>query len=251
MVDVTQTAPIGTALPSGASGHGGTKDRQGSRGKARPNWKSAVDVAQVMGIPENELTPKVQAALDAIITEYERLRDELDHSVAHAAYLQDLADAHPFLPVINRRALLREVTRVASRAEKTETTHTFIYIHIPVIEDIRIRHGHAAAETALIQAAVCLSHTLRASDIIGSLGGGDFGIVLTLARREVAQAKVPHLIDAVREQGFTWRDENITLDVAVGMHQFEPGQGVEAIMDAADRDLIEGNLIQSPMPVVE
>lgn len=246
MVDVTQTAPIGTVLPSGATGHGGTHDRHESKGQARPQWKNAGDVAQVMGIPEDEMTPKVQAALDAIITEYDRQRGELDHSIAHAAYLQELADAHPFLPVINRRALFREATRMAARAEKTQTTHTFVYIHIPIIEDIRLRHGHGAAEAALIQVAVCLSHALRASDVIGSLGGGDFGIVLTLAKQQAARAKVPDLVSAVRDQVFSWGGEEFTLEMVVGTHQFEPGHGVEAIMDAADRDLIEGNTLSPP-----
>lgn len=237
MVDVTPTAPIGVVLPKDSAG--GRERQQGKRDKRQPHGEPD-DAAVVAGIPVDELTPKVQEALSALLAEVDRQREDLDHARAHATYLEDQADAHPYLPTINRRAFLREVSRILTHAKQAETTNALVYLHIPAAEVIRATHGHAAAQGALIQAAAALSAALRASDVIGSLGGSDFGVVLTLADAKSAAGKVPVLIAAIENQPFTWGGETVTLGVVAGMHVFGADDTVDAGVEAADRDLIAG-----------
>ncbi len=237
MVDVTPTSPTGVVLPKDSAG--GRERQKGKRDKRQPHGEPG-DAAFMVGIPEGELTPKVQEALTALLAEVDRQREDLDHARAHASYLEDQADAHPYLPVINRRAFLREVSRILSHAKQAGTTNALVYLHIPTAETIRATHGHAAAQGALIQAAVALSAALRASDVIGSLGGSDFGVVLTLADAKSAAGKVPALIAAIENQPFTWGGETVTLGVAAGMHLFGADDTVDAGVEAADRDLIDG-----------
>jgi GGDEF domain-containing protein len=67
-----------------------------------------------MGVPEPELTPKVRAALMA---EVEELRRDLSRTRERLADLERLADQDPLTPIANRRAFVRELSKVMSFTE--------------------------------------------------------------------------------------------------------------------------------------
>ena len=61
-----------------------------------------------MGIPETELTPKVRAALVALMAEVEGVRKEVKRTRQRLATLERLADQDPLAPPANRCAFVRE-----------------------------------------------------------------------------------------------------------------------------------------------
>ncbi|MSO81516.1 MAG: hypothetical protein EXQ97_07925 [Alphaproteobacteria bacterium] len=65
------------------------------------------DAASIAGIPESEITPKVRQALDMLMAEVKRMREELHRSQQRVAYLEKLADEDTLVPVPNRRAFVR------------------------------------------------------------------------------------------------------------------------------------------------
>jgi diguanylate cyclase (GGDEF)-like protein len=198
--------------------------------------RNIADVAFIMGIPAAELTAKVQEALSIIMAEFDRLRGELDHTKEHAHYLEELADRHPFLPVMSRRALLRELSRALTRAERTETNSSFLYLDIANSEDIKRALGRAAAEAALAHAAAVLGEALRGSDFVGGLEGNDLGIILTVTEGAAAAEKAQELVAALARRPFEWQGRTIRLAVAWGLHPFAAGESVDDVLDAADRD---------------
>ena len=198
--------------------------------------RNIADVAFIMGIPVAELTDKVQEALSIIMAEFDRVRGELDHIKEHAHYLEELADSHPFLPVMSRRALLRELSRVLTRAESTETNNSFLYLDITNIEDIKRTVGRTAAESALAHAAAVLGETLRGSDFIGGLEGNDLGVILTVTEDAAAVEKTEEMVAALTGRPFGWQGRTIHLAVAWGLHSFAAGESVDDILEAADRD---------------
>ena len=90
----------------------------------------AGDVATVMGIPEAELTPKVRIAIAELMAEVQRLRDELGQSAKRVDYLEELADQDPLTPVLNRRAFVREMSRMISFAERYHGVSSVLYFDL-------------------------------------------------------------------------------------------------------------------------
>ena len=78
-------------------------------------------VTEVMGIPEAEFTPKVRAAIMALMEEVDKLRREVQQSQSRIAYLEQLADQDSLMPIANRRAFVRELSRMMSFAERYDT----------------------------------------------------------------------------------------------------------------------------------
>ena len=62
--------------------------------------------ASILGIPDAELTPKVQGAILHLMEEIDLLRRELGQSRQRIAYLEQLADQYALAPAANRRGCL-------------------------------------------------------------------------------------------------------------------------------------------------
>ncbi len=241
MVDVTRASSVDPL--SGADGHKRRQEHEGEGGShprqapARRSPRQIHDVAQVMGIPPSEMTPRVQEALDIIVSEYDRARSDLERERERIAFYQDLADRDPHLPLVNQRTLMRELARLIARAAQTRTVSSLAILHIRNLEATRLRHGRAKADGILLQAAERLSTALRASDIVASLGGTEFAVVLTLTDGAAATEKMANVAQTLRAALRERSDADLPLDVSWGVTAFTAEDDAERVMEAADADL--------------
>jgi len=111
------------------------------------------------------------AWLIADLSDRERLLDEL--RVANATLANHaLTDSLTGLP--NRRAIADEFERLLSRA-KREHQHILVgLIDLDNFKTINDIHGHQAGDHLLTQAAQRMRGALRASDMLGRIGGDEF-----------------------------------------------------------------------------
>ncbi len=197
--------------------------------------RAPVDIATIMGVPEAELTPKVRAALDKLLAEVQSLREDLDRARRRVGYLEQLADRDPLAPVLNRRAFVRELTRMIAFAERYGASGSVLYLDIDGMKRINDSHGHGAGDAALKHIAEVLLRDVRASDIVGRLGGDEFGIILAQADGPAAAAKAAALAAAIESEPVSWQDATFELGVSYGAYTFAGGEGVDEALSAADR----------------
>ena len=197
--------------------------------------RAPIDVATIMGVPEAELTPKVRAALDKLLAEVHTLREDLERARRRIGYLEELADRDPLAPVLNRRAFVRELTRMIAFAERYSVPGSVVYLDINGMKQINDSLGHAAGDAALKHVAEVLLRDVRSSDIVGRLGGDEFGIILAQANSQAAAAKAAVLAAAVESEPISWQDGTLKLGVSYGTYTFDGGEGVDEALSAADR----------------
>lgn len=246
MVDVTRTAGVDQGKATGKRNRPPTRDNDGlgDGGRDAPYRRQprpppqVQDVAQIMGVPTSEMTPHVQEALTIIIGEFDRTRAELELERDRIIHFQQQADRDPVLPATNRRAFVREIARIINRADQTRTTSTLVVFSLCGIERTRLTHGRSAADRVLTTVVETLSKALRASDVVSSLGGADFGAVLTLTEGKPAEEKVGNLnaqiLAALRDRGI----EEAVTEIAWGMIPFGGGDDADQVLAAADRELL-------------
>ena len=143
-----------------------------------------VDVATLMGIPEAELTPKVRAAIDRLMTEVHRLKDTLEQANKRVSFLETLADQDALTSLLNRRAFVRELSRMMAFAERYKAPSSVIYFDVNGMKQINDSLGHAAGDAALGHLGKVLLENVRASDVVGRLGGDEFAVLLAQVGRE-------------------------------------------------------------------
>ncbi|MGF1629798.1 MAG: GGDEF domain-containing protein [Kiloniellaceae bacterium] len=195
----------------------------------------AEDVATVMGIPESELTPKVRQALQQLMAEVYSLRQDLDDARQRVGYLEQLADQDTLAPVLNRRAFVRELSRMAAFEERYGAAGAVLYFDVNDMKVINDTYGHAAGDAMLKRICEILLRDTRASDVVGRLGGDEFGVILAQAGLEPAAIKAAKLAEAIAADRVVWNGISLGVTVAHGAHTLSEGQHADDALEAADR----------------
>lgn len=170
-----------------------------------------------------------------LMSEVQKLRGELAQSRKRIDFLETLADQDTLAPVLNRRAFVRELTRMIAYAERYDIVGSILYFDIDNMKQVNDRLGHGAGDAVLTRVAETLLRELRASDVVGRLGGDEYAVVLSQADMQMAAAKAASLAQAVSAEQIDWEGEQIHVTLSYGVHTFAGGEQVEQALDAADR----------------
>ncbi|WP_375592859.1 GGDEF domain-containing protein [Algihabitans albus] len=235
----SSTSPRGPARTGAASGVSGARSvgatsPAGGAGAAA-GVSGTADAASILGLSEAELTPKVRAALDQLIGEVVRLREDLDRAKRRIGHLEELADQDSLVPLTNRRAFLRELTRLMAFAERYDAPGAVIYFDVNGMKQINDTHGHPAGDAALKHVAEVLLHITRSSDVVGRLGGDEFGVILAQVDEETAIHKAQELTDAIISEPAIWNGHELAVGVSYGVYAFSGQEEVDEALSAADQ----------------
>ena len=201
---------------------------------ARP-VQEPVDVTSIMGISEAELTPKVRAAIGQLMAEVHSLREELTRASKRIGYLEQLADKDPLLPVMNRRAFVAELARMIAFAERYDAPGSVLYFDIDGMKRVNDDQGHGAGDAVLRHVAEILLREVRASDVVGRLGGDEFGVILAQTDPKAAADKASWLARAIESGTTTWNGQPLDVGISYGVYTFAGGEEVDEALNAADQ----------------
>lgn len=194
---------------------------------------SVEDVASVVGLPADQVSLTILAALTPLLAEIDRqhwLADQASHRIV---WLEHQADRHSVVPCLSRRAVLREIELYLNGGEDPQGM--LAVIQVCGFEDLRNRHGLPAGEAALRHVGATILGALRASDVVGCLGFSDFAILLPGTGGDDAQAKLMEICTRMNEPALTWGGESLRFAPSFGLHPLQRGEDAENAVAAADR----------------
>ncbi len=197
------------------------------------------DTVNVSTIPPEEMTPRVQRAIMSLMEEVDKLRRELDHTQRRLREMEDVADTDALLPVPNRRAFVRELNRMISFAERYGAPSTLMFIDLNDMKQINDRYGHEAGDKALFHVARLLTENVRGTDVIGRLGGDEFGVILAQADETVGAEKAASLAKLIASHPLPLGSETIEMSLAYGTYTFRSGDQPDDALDKADKAMYE------------
>jgi diguanylate cyclase (GGDEF)-like protein len=213
--------------------------------KVAPVQKAgAYDVA---GVPDGELTPKARQAMTTLLGEVQKLQGNLDNARLRIDNLEKLVDEDPLVPVLNRRAFMRELTRMIAFAQRYGVTASVVYFDVDNMKQINDTHGHAAGDAALLQVAQALADNIRTTDFVGRLGGDEFGVLLVQADEERAGNKAAELATTIAARPMSRESGPVPLTVAYGVCVFSGDEHAEALIDSADRAMYQHKSKKKPV----
>jgi diguanylate cyclase (GGDEF)-like protein len=226
---------IGDSKPTIPVARSAARYAQVGEATAASQSRSITDTASILGIPDAELTPKVRSAIMQLMEEVESLRRELDQSAQRISYLEQLADQDALAPVANRRAFVRELSRIMAFAERYEAESSLIYLDVNGLKPINDTYGHPAGDATLMRIADVLVENVRESDIVGRLGGDEFAVILSQAGSSTAAEKAVSLVNTIEAQPLDWNGEEIPIIVSYGTYTFKGGDTAGEALAAADK----------------
>src|SRR5204863_7288235 len=113
------------------------------------NSSGPVDSAAFLGLEPAEMTPAVKNAVQTLLLEIDDLRAEVGRLKARLAETEGLADRDVLTPLLNRRAFIRELSRIRTFAVRYGAPASLVYFDLDGLKSVNDRFGHAAGDAAL------------------------------------------------------------------------------------------------------
>jgi diguanylate cyclase (GGDEF)-like protein len=213
---------------------GSSKARATTKGPAS-NVPSPAATASVLGIPEAEFTVRVRDAIMTLMHEVDRLRKEVEQTRERLEEMARTADQDMLLPVLNRRAFVREISRFIAFAERYGIPSSLIYFDLDDFKSINDAYGHIAGDFVLHHFAELLQSQIRDSDVLARIGGDEFAIILAHVTFDQAEKKGASLAQSLRDKAAVWNGHTVNLNFSYGAYELHADSNVEDAMAHADR----------------
>lgn len=158
-------------------------------------------------------------------------RMELEHKVA--------ATTDPLTGIANRRAFLDSAVRSLKHRGRVPQPVSALLFDLDRFKSINDRFGHAVGDRVLRTFADIAVIELRSTDLLGRLGGEEFGAVLFGAEASSAAATAERIRRAFAESYATEArvEQGISVSVGVASVGAEESIDIESLMAKADEAL--------------
>ncbi len=174
-----------------------------------------------------------------LLGELERLHQEADALRTRVRELETLADTDPLAPIYNRRAFVRELTRMLAFGQRYGVEVGVVYIDLDGFKPINDRHGHHAGDWVLRHVAALLRKHVRDSDIVGRMGGDEFALGLAAGGLTGAEVKARQVEEALRLSPPTWDSKPLKVGLSAGAIAAKPGESADQAIARADAAMYE------------
>lgn len=213
----------------------------GSRGSASARSSDAVPAASasLLGIPEEEFTPSVREAASRLVDEIELLRREVEQTRTRLEDMARTADQDTLLPILNRRAFVREISRAIALVARYGTPASLLYFDLDNFKAVNDAYGHAAGDAVLRHFSDLIGGQIRDSDILARLGGDEFGVLLSHVTLDQAKKKGLAVAESLQNNLPQWNGQPVALNFSCGAHELHAGQSADVAMAEADSAMYE------------
>ncbi len=195
------------------------------------------DETAFLGLSEAELTPAVQGAIWTLLTEIDDLRQEVARLKAQLGRIEALADQDPLVPVLNRRALIRELDRIRTFSHRYGSPAALLYLDLDDFKNVNDSFGHPAGDLALRAVAERLTAQAADTDLVARVGGDEFAVVLTQASLPVAEIRARNLARNLESNPIQFGEWTAPIHVSYGVSEITPDLESEEILARADADM--------------
>ncbi len=182
----------------------------------------------------HDLTSPQLRALVSLISDRQNLLEALRKQDKELEALRSDADHDPLIPVYNRRAFMRELSRQLSFCHRYSTTACLIYMDLDRFKEINDRFGHATGDIALKKFGEILSAHTRESDLVGRLGGDEFAVLLIGADGTDGLHKAEMFREDVAKLRFGQDRSEIGFGLSCGVAAWQRGESADAFINRAD-----------------
>jgi diguanylate cyclase (GGDEF)-like protein len=168
--------------------------------------------------------------------------DELDVEAAYYETLHQLALQDGLTEIANKRLFDDELKREFARARRHHRRLSLVIFDIDGFKQINDEHGHLCGDFVLQQIARIGRREMRREELLGRLGGDEFGILSPEVEADGAVVLAERLRSAIAARRFSadFITEQLEVTCSFGVAQLTPEMpNPEAFFSAADNALYQ------------
>lgn len=154
--------------------------------------------------------------------------------------LQKLAVTDELTGLLNRRGFESELKRTLAMARRHDETGMLMYVDLNDFKIINDTFGHAAGDEVLRHVGAQLMSNIRSTDIVGRLGGDEFGIILTRAASSGGYRRAQSLERMLNDSELVFDSQTIRISACFGALPYGPGDEGNDLLARADAKMYRG-----------
>jgi diguanylate cyclase (GGDEF)-like protein/PAS domain S-box-containing protein len=160
------------------------------------------------------------------ITREHRLQQDFAHQANH----------DPLTGQYNRRKFLQSVDEFLEDVRQSSRVHLLCYIDLDRFKFVNDSSGHVAGDALLIEVSNVIRRHLRPDDILGRIGGDEFGVLLRNCSTSRGNSIANHIIKGLKEIDFKWEDRRYSISASIGISVIDSGVlGAASLLSDADQ----------------
>ncbi|TQV72772.1 diguanylate cyclase [Aliikangiella marina] len=168
------------------------------------------------------------------MTKQKLLEKGLESSVEN---LKEIALTDELTRVANRRSFVTSVNTELSRCRRTGASMSFLIFDLDYFKNINDTYGHPIGDKVLIHITQLISKSLRAYDILGRIGGEEFGVFLSNTPTDEAYEIAERIRQTIAESPLFYEATMISLSTSIGLTTKGCNARFEELYQEADQAL--------------
>ncbi|MDH3748570.1 MAG: EAL domain-containing protein [Gammaproteobacteria bacterium] len=141
----------------------------------------------------------------------------------------------PLTGLINRREFERRLDEAMDSAHAEEAVHMMFYMDLDRFKAVNDSCGHLAGDNMLREVATLIKEQVRDSDVVGRLGGDEFGALLIGCPIDKSRQIAMDVCNAIADYRFVWKDKIFNIGISIGLIEITHSTGsIQDVMSAAD-----------------
>lgn len=169
-----------------------------------------------------------------------RLRDLEDETAELRSRIKqerNQAMVDPLTGIPNRLAYEERLEQEVARWKRFATPLVLVMWDVDLFKKINDSFGHRAGDKVLRTIARTLEDGIRETDFMARYGGEEFVQLMTGSSLEECLPVAEKLREAIKNTGFHFRDQSVTITASCGLAEFRDGDSVEQWFERADKAL--------------
>lgn|GEM_PF-381974 len=168
---------------------------------------------------------------------------DISDRIAVQKRLTFLANHDPLTGLFNRHRFLEELEREMERIKRYGGSAALIWLDLDGFKEVNDTYGHLIGDVVLRQVANIIKEHVRHTDMIGRLGGDEFGILLINAGEQEA-IRVAQRINIALASLVVPGFEEVKISAAMGIALLgDEAVSVETALARADRAMYSAKLL--------
>jgi diguanylate cyclase (GGDEF)-like protein len=170
-----------------------------------------------------------------LAAEVDALKADLAAARARVAELETRVDEDPLTGLVNRRGFERALEHALAFVRRYGATAALLYLDLDGFKPVNDRFGHAAGDWVLGRVARLVAGRVRASDVVGRVGGDEFAVLLWNVTAEQAEEKALAIEAMIDQESFERGGSRFSLGLSAGTTILSAEDTLTAVVARADQ----------------
>ena len=208
----------------------------------RPAWYQTLWFRLAAGLSGLALVTGIVQSRTAYLRHRQR---ELERQIAERTAdlsaanvrLFELATTDPLSGCANRRHFIERAEELMAMSQRHKSPLTLLVLDLDQFKVLNDTHGHPAGDAVLRMMGQVCQQEIRGTDLLGRLGGEEFGILMPHTAAAGAALLAERLRVAIEATETMAARETLRLTASFGLAEKRPGESFDALYVRADAAL--------------